>query len=325
MDPSTFLQVSLNPDGSVVSHKIEPSLPAVDTPEPNPDPANPQLALSRDVPLNPAHKTFIRIYRPIQVQPGAKLPIVFYYHGGCFVLYSAKSIAFHKGCEAMAFMYNALILAVDFRLAPEHRLPAAYDDCMEALLWVRDQARDISRCDPWLREHGDFSRVFLSGVSAGGNIAYQLGLRALDVDLSPLTIAGLVINFPYFGGVQRTKSELRLVNDTVLPLATSDLMWSLALPKGADRDHEYCNPIVAGSHDEKIGRLPRCYVDANEGDPLVDKAREFAEKLKSRGVHVVTRFQEDGFHAIEAFDQSRAMATFQAVKEFIYTTARSAL
>ncbi|KAJ4829880.1 hypothetical protein Tsubulata_913139 [Turnera subulata] len=323
MDPAQFLQVALNPDGSVVSHSIEPSLPAVDTPQPTTDPANPQLALSKDVTVNPANNTFIRMFRPIQAQPGTKLPIVFYYHGGCFVLYSVKSIVFHKAGEAISFMLPALVLSVEHRLAPEHRLPAAYDDCMEAITWLRDQARedDASRCDPWLREYGDFCRCFLMGSSAGGNIAYQLGLRALDVDLSPVKIEGLVISMPYFGGVKRTESELGLVNDKVLPLATSDLMWSLALPEGADRDHEYCNPCVDGSHDEKIGRLPRCYVDANAEDPLLDKAKEFVEKLRSRGVHVVTRFPDDGFHAIEAFDRNRAMAMGKAISEFIYTAA----
>ncbi|KAJ4829879.1 hypothetical protein Tsubulata_813139 [Turnera subulata] len=325
MDPAQFLQVALNPDGSVVSHKIEPTLPAVDTPQPNTDPENPQLALSKDVTVNPAKNLSIRMFRPIQAQSGTKLPIVFYYHGGCFVLYSAKSIVFHMAGQSIAFGLPALVLSVDFRHAPEHRLPAAYDDCMEALTWLRDQARNVSRCDPWLREYGDFSRCFLMGSSAGGNIAYHLGLRTLDVDLSPVQIEGLIISMPYFGGVKRTESELRLVNDTVLPLATSDLMWSLALPEGADRDHEYCNPCLPRPHDVKIGRMPRCYVDANADDPLVEKAKEFAEKLRSHGVHVVTRFPPDGYHAIEAFDRERAMATGQAIGQFIYTAARSSL
>ncbi|WVZ16451.1 hypothetical protein V8G54_009433 [Vigna mungo] len=168
---------------------------------------------------------------------------------------------------------------------PEHRLPAAYDDAHDTLLWAQSQARDPAQAHPWLRDHLDFSKCFLIGSSAGGNIAYFAVLRALKHDLSPLKILGIVMNAPYFSGSQRSDSGLRLVNNRTLPLPANNLMWSLLLPEDADRDHVYSNPTMAEAvNGDKIGRLPACFINGYGGDGQAEGVGEdFGYAWHARG------------------------------------------
>ncbi|XP_047977569.1 probable carboxylesterase 8 [Salvia hispanica] len=314
-DAYKFFNIELNPDGSLTRRNELPTLPA----SPEPDPNNPNSPLSKDIPLNAAAKSFIRLFRPqLNPPPSAKLPLLIYFHGGGFVFGSAASAPFHASCGRMSAHLPALIASVEYRLAPEHRLPAAYRDAMDAVAWARDQAAADSAADPWLEELADFSRVFLMGSSAGGNIAYRTGLRLLDEDVRPMKIVGLIMNQPFFGGVRRTGSEIKYYNDRIIPLHGADLLWSLALPHGADRAHEYCDPMAGGGPgEERIRRLPVSMVRGYSGDPLVDKQKEFGEMLEARGGRVVAQFVDGGHHGVELFDSRFADALYDAIRDFV--------
>uniref|UniRef100_A0A1J3JB15 Putative carboxylesterase 8 n=2 Tax=Noccaea caerulescens TaxID=107243 RepID=A0A1J3JB15_NOCCA len=313
-DPFKFLNITLNSDGTLTRHRDFPKLPPTEH--------------SKDIPLNPTTKAFIRIFRPRNIPPETKLPILVYYHGGGFILYGAASAPFHESCSKMADRLQTVILSVDYRLAPEHRLPAAYDDGVEAILWLRDQARGATNggdCDPWLKDGVDFSKCFVMGSSSGGNIVYSVALRVVDVDLSPLKIQGLIMNQAFFGGVEPSDSESRLKDDRICPLTATHLLWLLCLPEGVDRDHVYSNPIKSSGPQEieKMGRFPATLINGYGGDPLVDRQRHVADMLKARGVHVETRFDKDGFHACELFDPNKAKALYDTVEAFMKSCSSS--
>ncbi|KAL8235761.1 hypothetical protein R6Q59_016844 [Mikania micrantha] len=320
MDPYEILKITQNPDGSLTRPVVFPSVPA--TPEVTTDS---QLALSKDIQLNSTNNTFLRLFRPVSPPTTAngKLPTIINFHGGGFVFFSATSLPFHHSCSVVSAQSPALVISVEYRLAPEHRLPAAYDDAMEAVLWVRDQALKINGCDEWMTEFADFSKVYLMGSSSGGNITYNTGLSTLDLDLNPIKIVGLIMNQPFFSGVERTDSELRSVNDPIVPLELNDQLWSLALPKDSNRDHRYCNPAQDRNESciEKIKRLPKCLIRGYGGDPMVDRQLAFANMLEEYGVHVIKKFDDEGHHGVEVFNEQKAQVLYDEIKYFIWSFA----
>lgn len=139
-------------------------------------------------------------------------------------------------------------------------------------------------------------------------------------DLEPLKIQGLILRQPFFGGKERTKSELKLENDPILPLCVTDLMWELALPIGVDRDHEYCN-LRVGNGLQKFDNIRdvgwKVLVSGNGGDPIVDREKELAQLMEEKGVHVVKDFEENGSHSIEYSDPFKAEKLIELIKGFI--------
>ncbi|XP_026380215.1 carboxylesterase 1-like isoform X3 [Papaver somniferum] len=275
---------------------------------------------AKDISLNPDRKTSIRIFRPpAELSVTNKLPIIIYFHGGGFILFNAASTMSHNFCQSIGAHLPALVVSVDYRLAPESRLPAAYDDAVDALNWVKSQALDTSNGEPWFKEYADFSRCFIMGCSAGGNIAYHANLRAVEMDLEPVKINGLILHIPFFGSSKRTESELRLINDLYLAPSLSDVMWELALPVGSDRDHAYCNPSIDDGESSriKVGLMNRCLVMGFYGDPLIDRQIQLVQMLEENGVKVETCIAEGGFHGVAFHDPKILETLLEKLKQFI--------
>ncbi|XP_047963733.1 carboxylesterase 1-like [Salvia hispanica] len=308
-DPYAGLGLIKNSDGSFTR------IAAVfDSTAACPDPPISTPVLTKDVPINPHHNTWARLYLPrSQLQSSTKLPLILFFHGGGFVVASAASTVFQSLCSEIALHLDVLMVSVEYRNAPEHRLPAAYEDCMEALQWVKSG-------DEWLTDHTDFSNCYIMGDSAGGNIALHVGLQVSRrvEEVAPLRIRGLILHQPFFGGVERTASEIRLAENEILPLYMTDIFWDLALPIGANRDHEFSNPFKGLMEVDKIvSEGWRILVTGYEGDPLIDRQRELAKLLREKGVVVVEDFREGGFHGIEFFDQSFARVLYPVLNNFI--------
>ncbi|RDY04977.1 Carboxylesterase 1, partial [Mucuna pruriens] len=305
-DPYKQLNLILNPNGTVTRSNKPPESP------PAPDPTLPTLVLSKDLTINQSKGTWARIYLPREaLNHTSKLPLVVFFHGGGFIFLSAASTVFHDFCFNMAKDVVAVVASVEYRLAPEHRLPAAYDDAVEALHWIKTNQ------DDWLTNYIDYSNVFLMGSSAGGNIAYNAGLRAAAGDYNQATkIKGLILVQPFFSGTRRTGSELRLENEPHLTLCNNDALWELSLPVGVDRDHEYCNPMVRNgpARLEMIRRLKWwVLVTGCDGDPLVDRQVQLVRLMQRKGVRVVGHFTPGDYHGVQDSDPLKAKELYSII------------
>ncbi|XP_050203608.1 probable carboxylesterase 9 [Mercurialis annua] len=312
-DPYEFISLQPNKDGTFTRLL---HFPLAKT---NDDPSTGEAVLSKDAMINGEKNTKVRLYFPIKsISNGERLPVVYYFHGCSWVHFSADNPALHLERKWTACTIPALVILVLYRLAPETRLPGQYDDAEEALLWTKRQALD-PKGEPWLKNYADFSKCFLSGSGNGGNIVFHMGLRVMEMDLNPLKFIGLIMNQPLFGGVRRTESEIKFAADQIIPLPVLDLVWKLTLPKGVNRDHRFCNPMVEGPHQRKINMLPPCLVLGFGMDPLIDRQREFVQLLMMYGVKVEAHFDEIGFHRIEIVDAKSRVTMLNLIKQFIHT------
>ena len=224
---------------------------------------------TKDVVIDAATGLTVRLFLPKrQEQPSSKkLPILVYFHGGGFILESAKSPTYHNYLTSLAAAAGVLAVSVDYRLAPEHRLPAAYDDCWTALQWT------ASARDDWLAEHGDASRVFVAGDSAGGNIVHNVLVRASSAE-NAARIEGAVLLHPFFGG--RTAIE----GEPERAIVITAKVWASACPDAADgADDPRINPTAPGAPAlERLG-CERMLVCTAEKDWLVARDRAYYDAV----------------------------------------------
>uniref|UniRef100_A0A0D6QVT5 Alpha/beta hydrolase fold-3 domain-containing protein n=1 Tax=Araucaria cunninghamii TaxID=56994 RepID=A0A0D6QVT5_ARACU len=262
----------------------------------------------RDIVFDAENGLWARLYLPPQAQ-SERVPVVVYFHGGGFCHFSPRSPTIHRLGLVWASKLGAIIVSVGYRLAPEHRLPTAYEDSIAALHWLRSQSRGKgeTEVDPWLDSHADFSRVFLAGESAGGNIAHHVGTVAVakefESERESFRVRGMILLYPHFGGEERTASETS-GGQLKFNLEQSDALWRLALPPGSDRDHPFCNPLSPRSHD--VGSLvffPMLFVVPGR-DILRDRVLQYCEVLKKCDkedkIEVLVFEEED--HAFNVFE-----------------------
>ncbi|QCE12961.1 probable carboxylesterase 17 [Vigna unguiculata] len=271
-----------------------------------------------------------RVYVPSTSSHTTKpLPLVMYFHGGGFCVGSAAWSCYHEFLTNLASKANCVVLSVDYRLAPENRLPIAYDDGFNALAWVKREALNISAAQKWWLSHCDMSSVFLAGDSAGANIAYNVATRMGSSSSSsntttPLSLKGVILIQPFFGGEERTSSEKHFLQPphSALTLSVSDTYWRLALPLGATRDHPYCNPLAYGTVKLRDLRISSIMVCVSEMDILRDRNLEFAKALGKAGKRVETIVFKGVGHAFQVLhnyqlSHSRTQEMIAHIRNFV--------
>jgi acetyl esterase len=216
----------------------------------------------------------------VLVPAGDIRALVVYYHGGGWVIGDLET---HDHIvRVLANRLHAAIVNVDYRLAPEHRFPAAVDDSWAALLWANERMTEIA---------GGPVPLVVMGDSAGGNLAAVVARRARDAGGPEL--ASQVLIYPVTDADLDTASSLDAENQVLLTRESMIWFWDHYAPDPADRKHPDASPMQAS---DLTGLAPAIVITA-EHDPLRDEGEAYAERLALAGVPVVQQRFAGQMHA----------------------------
>ncbi|ONI33662.1 hypothetical protein PRUPE_1G439300 [Prunus persica] len=252
--------------------------------------------LSKDIVLIPETGVSARLYIPNNItKTDHKLPLIVYFHGGAFFISSAADPLYHNSLNMLVAEAKAIAVSVNYRLAPEHPLPTAYEDSWAALNWVFGGGEDG---DLWVKEHVDFGRVFLVGDSAGANIAHHLALRVKASDADPkVKIAGIGLVHPYFWGKEPIGGEVTdLVRKSMV-----DKWWQFVCPSEKAGDDPLINPFGDGAPSVEGLACGKVLVLVAGKDILRDRGRLYYDELvksswRGRKEYTETEGEDHVFH-----------------------------
>jgi len=232
-------------------------------------PPAPQIGAVRDVLTEGAQAIPLRVYRPPGVSDSRRLPVLVYFHGGGWVIGDLET---HDVlCRQLTAEAGVSVIAVDYRLAPEHKCPAAADDAWAATRWIAAHAAELGV---------DADRLAVGGDSAGGNLAAVVALLAREAG-GP-RIALQILLYPVTDLVSESQSYADLADGYML---TRDSMrWFRAQYLATEQDTAdwRVSPLRAPS----LAGLPPALVVTAGYDPLRDEGDAYAQKLRAAGVTV---------------------------------------
>nr|WRU92907.1 HID8 [Tabernanthe iboga] len=234
---------------------------------------------SKDITISP--DVSARIYLPADKVPPAnqRIPILVYFHGGGFCIESAFSSLSHRYINAVVSHAKVLVVSVEYRLAPEHPLPTAYEDSWAALQWIASQY--VEKTEPWFANFANFDRVFIGGDSAGANIAHNLAMRASHDGLNGgMKIYGVLLSQPYFLGSQPIGSEPSVDHDKGFLYQT----WKFVYPNAPGGfDNPLINPFTNEAPCLSWLGCSRLLVCVAEKDELRERGVRYFDAVKKSG------------------------------------------
>ena len=223
---------------------------------------------NRSIP-GPAGEIPVRIYTPEGTGP---FPVLVFFHGGGWVICNLDT---HDGqCRSLANGAGCVVVSVDYRLAPEHKFPAAPQDCYAATLWVAEHAAEIN---------GDASRIAVGGDSAGGNLTAVVTQMVRDQG-GPRLVFQLMI-YPGTDFTSQTLSKKENGEGYFLTLEDMDWYEGHYLNSEADKLNPLASPLLA----KDLSNLPPALILTAEYDPLRDEGEEYGRRLREAGVPVIVR------------------------------------
>ncbi|KAH7517957.1 hypothetical protein FEM48_Zijuj09G0119400 [Ziziphus jujuba var. spinosa] len=243
---------------------------------------------SKDVVISAETGLAVRLYIPkTAINTPKKLPLLVYFHGG------------------------------DYRRAPEHPVPVAYDDSWEALKWVSSHVQGQGSSE-WLNSHADLDNVFFSGDSAGANIANNMAIRVgLSEEKIGIKLRGIVLVHPYFWGKELVGEEAHGPEVK----AMIDNFWLLACPSSTGGSDD---PFINPEKDPNLGRLgcERVLVCIAEKDIFKERGRHYVELVEKSGwggtVELMEAKGEDHVFHLLNHSCENAIAMLNKIVSFIF-------
>lgn len=215
-----------------------------------------------------------RLYRP---SAKTDLGLLVFFHGGGWVIGDLNS---HDGvCRSLANKSGHAVLSVDYRLAPEHKFPAAFDDCVAAVKWAFENAKALGI---------DNSRMAVGGDSAGGNLAAAVALA----EVVPLKFQMLI-----YPAVDMRMESPSISENANAPILTKAVMaWFVAhyINGDADKANISASPMLAS--DELLKKMPPAIVITAQYDPLRDEGEAYGKRLVENGVPTTITRYNGAFH-----------------------------
>jgi acetyl esterase len=217
----------------------------------------------------PAGPLPVRIYTPRD--QSAVLPVIVYFHGGGWVI--ADKNVYDGGARSLSSKSKAIVISVDYRQAPEHKFPAAWDDALAAYRWTIENAAELN---------GDTTRVALAGESAGGNLAVATAIAARDAGLP--TPAHVLSVYPVAQTSLNTESYIE--NALAMPLNRAMVEWFVKQLVRSDADLKDKRLQLI---DARLTGLPPVTIINARIDPLRSDGAKLEEALSDAGVPVERR------------------------------------
>jgi acetyl esterase len=213
----------------------------------------------------------IRIYRPAGTPP---FGVLVYFHGGGWVLGNIAMT--DQQCRLLANASGCMVVSVEYRLAPEHKFPAAPEDCYSATQWVFDNAASLNT---------DSMRIAVGGTSAGATLAAAVALIARD--RGGPHIAYQLLVYPATTPELTTASHSQFAKDNYYILSRADMEWFWG--HYLDRDEDHRNPYACPAYARSLTGLPAAFVITAEYDPLRDEGEAYAVRLSEEGVSTILK------------------------------------
>lgn len=218
----------------------------------------------------------VRVYWPEEL---ANQPALIYFHGGGWVFGNIESV--DRTCRVFTIGARSVVVNVDYRLAPEHKFPAAAEDAYRVAAYVASHPEEFS-CDP--------RRIAVAGDSAGGNLAAVACLMARDRGGPGIAFQLLV--YPTTDYDDDRPSAQEYANGTLLTRSAVDWFWGHYVGSPEQGRHPYASPLKAAS----LEGLPPAMVITAERDPLRDQAEAYGRRLEQSGVPVTMKRYNGAMH-----------------------------